>query len=286
MNLSHYFKKAQKEGWAIGQFNISNLELLRAAFEAAKNLKSPIIIGTSESESRYIGLRQAALLVKSLREESGLPIFSNLDHGRTFEYIKEAIDAGYDTVHFDGSKLPLKENIKIAKKVSDYAHKKGILIEGEVGIVAGVSGLHREAPAVAERNPTDPAEAKYFVQDTNVDRLAINIGTFHGLLVSGEKHRIDLDRLSSIKKAVGTIPLVLHGGSGISVEDIKKAIKGGVVKININAAMRLAYTSALKNSLRENPEEIVPYNYFPQVIKAVQKVVEEKIKVFGSFNKI
>ncbi len=134
-NIKEYLKKAQKNHWAIGQFNISNLETLRAIVQAAQNFKSPVIIGTSENESKFIGLKQTIALVRSFREETGLSIVLNLDHGKSFEYIKEAANSGYDAVHFDGSRLPIEENIKIAREITDYAHNKGILVEGEVGVI-------------------------------------------------------------------------------------------------------------------------------------------------------
>jgi len=267
MKIRNFFKKAQKQGWAIGQFNISNLEILRAIIQAAKELKSPVIIGTSEGESKFLGLRQAVALIKVFRQETGLAVFLNLDHGKSFDYIKKAVLAGYDSVHFDGSALPLKRNIKITKKIVKICHQKGILVEGEVGMIGG--------------ELTESAEAEKFAQETKVDRLAVNVGTVHG-----KKALIDFKRLKEIKKKVGKIPLVLHGGSGVSKKDIKKAIKLGIVKININTALRIAYTNSLKKILKEKSKEITPYKYLPKVIEAVQKVVEEKIKLFGSMNKI
>lgn len=268
MNLKDYFKKAQKGGWALGSFNISNLEALRGIVQAAQKMKSPVIISTSEGESRFIGLKQAVALVKALKEETGLPIFLNLDHGKSFEYIKEAVEAGYDAVHFDGSKLPLEENIEISKKVIEIARPKNILVEGEVGIIGGDFTL--------------PAEAERFVKEAKVDSLAINVGTQHGI---NEEH-IDFQRLEEIKNILKDVPLVLHGGSGVPDEEIKKALKLGIIKININTELRVAFTGALKQSLENNPEEVIPYKYLPEAIVAVQKIVEEKIKLFGSNDKL
>jgi len=265
-NLRNYLKKAEKEKWAIGQFNVSNLEILRAIILAAQKLKSPVLIGTSEGESKFLGLKQAVALVKSFKKKTKLSLFLNLDHGKTFNYIKKAIEAGYDTVHFDDSGLSLKKNIALTKKVMSFAKKKGVLVEGEVGIIGG--------------ELTKPEDAEKFAQETKVDRLAVNVGTVHG-----KKALIDFKRLKEIKKRVGKTLLVLHGGSGVSKKDIKKAIKLGIVKININTALRIAYTNALKKALRKKPKEITPYKYLPHAIEAVQKVVEEKIKIFGSRNR-
>jgi len=279
--IKKYFEKARKERFAIGQFNISNLETLRAIVGACRNLKSPVIIGTSEGESKFIGLRQAAALIGSFKEEIGLSIFLNLDHGRTFEYIKEATDSGYDAVHFDGSKLPLEENIEVTKKVVKYCRGKGVWVEGEVGIIKGSSELHKEKIEVSEEDLTIPDEALKFINETKVDSLAINIGTFHGVDSFGKKPHINLRRLKEIKEKVGDrVFLVLHGGSGVPEEDIKTAIETGIRKININTELRLSFTNTLKRVLEENPEETTPYKYMQESIDAVQKIVEEKIKLF------
>lgn len=286
MTITDYLKKAQKDRFAIGHFNISNLEVLRAIVQTAQVFKSPVIIGTSEGESRFIGLRQAAALVRSFKEETGLPIFLNLDHGKDFDYIKEAADSGYDTIHFDGSKLPLEENIRITKKVVEYCRKKGIQIEGEVGVIKGSSEIHKEIIKITEEDLTDPEEALKFIKETEVDSLAVNIGTFHGVDSFGKKPRINLERLKEIKDKIGDKAfLVLHGGSKVLEEDIKEAVEQGINIIHINTELRLAYTDTLKKALEDNPEETTPYKYMPEVIDAVQKIVEDKIRLFGSVNK-
>lgn len=285
-NLNNYLKRAQKEKWAMGQFNISNLETLRAIVWAAQGLNSPIIIGTSEGESKFIGLKQVVALVESFREETRLPVFLNLDHGKSFNYIKEAIRAGYDAVHFDGSRLSLKENIEITKTIVGLAHKKGILVEGEVGVIVGASEVLETSPEIKEEDLTNPKDALKFIKETKVDSLAVNIGTFHGIEASGRNPHINLQRLREIKEKIGEKSfLVLHGGSGTPKEDIKAAIKLGIVKININTELRLAFTDTLKKVLEETPKETTPYKYLPGAILAVQKVVEEKIKLFYSNNK-
>lgn len=271
----------------MGHFNISNLETLRAIVQAAQKMQSPVLIGTSEGESKFIGLRQAAALIKSVREETELPIFLNLDHGKSFEYIKEAVDSGYDAVHFDGSKLSLEENIEITKKVVALAKERNILVEGEVGFIQGSSEIHKIAPEIREEDLTDPEDALKFIKETGVDVLAINVGTMHGVRVTGINPHISLQRLKEIKNKVGDkVFLVLHGGSGTPKEDIKEAIKLGIVKININTELRVAYTNTLKEAFKTSPEETTPYKYMPLVIGAVQKIVEEKIKLFYSNDKI
>lgn len=282
-----YLKSARKGGWAIGQFNFSTMEIMRAIFQAAEKLKSPIIIGTSEGESGFFGIDEAVALKDLFSKKYGVPALLNLDHGKSLDYIKKVVDAGYDLVHFDGSKLPLEENIKITKEVVDYAHKKGVLVEGEVGIIGGSSVVYKERIEAKEEDLTDPKEAKFFLEKTKVDCLAINVGTFHGMESSGPSPHIHLSRLKEIREEIKNKAfLVLHGGSGTPEEDIKEAIKLGIVKININTESRLAFTNAIKKSFQENEAEIVPYKFLLPSIISVQQVVEEKINLFNSKDRI
>ncbi len=287
MNLKDYLKKAQKEHWAIGQFNFSTLSQLKGIIEAAKKLKSPIILGTSEGESQFLGLEQVIALKNVFQKETGLPIFLNLDHGKSFEILNKACDLGYEAIHFDGSRLPIEENIKKTKEVVKYARKSGILVEGEVGIIGTeASKVYENEFELEEKYLTNPEEAAKFIKETGVDCLAISIGNFHGITIKGDNPKIQIERLKEIKNRIADTFLVLHGGSGTQTEDIKQAIELGIVKININTDLRLAYTNTFKKVLNENPDEIRPYKYLPEVIEAVQKIVEEKIKLFNSVNKI
>lgn len=287
MNKKDYFKKAQKEGWALGQFNFSTIEILRGVFQAAQTLKSPIIIGTSEGESSFFGLEEAVAIKKIFSEKYCVSAFLNLDHGKSLDYIKKAVNAGYDLVHFDGSRLSLEENIKITKEVVKFAHKRNTLVEGEVGMISGSSIVYKEKLEARQEDLTDPESALRFIKETKVDSLAINIGTFHGMEQSGMSPHINLQRLKEIKEKIGNGAfLVLHGGSGTPEEDIKDAIKLGVVKININTEIRLAFAGAIKKSFEENIGDIVPYKFLLPAILDVQGVVEKKIKLFGSGNKL
>lgn len=305
--------KAQKGHYAIGQFNVSNLETLKAVLGAAERLNAPVIIGTSEGEREFFGRRQIVKLAEAYREEARIPIILNADHTKSFGEIKMVVKAGYEMVHFDGSKLPLEENIKQTRMAAEYikklkipeadaSHRYGagknkkspqqsrlrrdatgqakILIEGELGYLRGDSSLHG-AVEIKPEDMTKPEEAARFVRETGVDSLAIVIGNVHGVVVGGNP-RLDLNRLREIKKAIGDKFLVLHGGSGIAVEDIKEAIKIGIVKININTELRVSYTNTLRRVLRENPDEATPYKIFPAVIEAIKDVVENKIKLFRS----
>ncbi|MFA5355669.1 MAG: class II fructose-bisphosphate aldolase, partial [Candidatus Paceibacterota bacterium] len=258
MNLINYLKRAKREGWAVGQFNVSNLETMKAVVAASEKEKSPVIVGTSEGESSFLGLKEAVALVKVFKEK-GVSLFLHLDHGKTFDYIKKAVDAGYDSVHFDGSKLPLKENISITKKVMAYCKKRGVQVEGEVGSIGGSSTVLKEIPKLSL---TEAKEAERFVKETKVDSLAVSVGNFHGVSSSGNPE-IDFLRLKEISKAVKDTPLVLHGGSGIPGQSIKKAIGLGMSKVNVNTDLRVAYTETLRDVLKSG--EIVPYKYMPRV---------------------
>ncbi len=284
--LKFYFKKAQKGNFAIGQFNFSTFEQVKGIVEAAKKLKSPIILGTSEGESKFVGLQEAVAMRNVLRKKTGLPIFLNLDHGKSFEYLKEAINAGYDMVHFDGSKLSLEENIKISKKVVAAAKKKGVVVEGEVGrIGTDASRVYEEKFEIKEGELTNVKDAELYMKKTGVDVLAVSVGTFHGIDVSGVSPHIRMDRLREINDKISTVPLVLHGGSGTPEKDLKEAIKLGICKVNINTETRLAFSNTLRKKLEIDKNEIVPYKYFPEAILAVQGVAEKYIGLFGSEGK-
>jgi fructose-bisphosphate aldolase class II len=285
-DIKYYLKKAQEEQWAIGQFNFSDFTQLKAIIEKASELKSPVILGTSEGESKFFGLNEAVALRDVLIKKTGLPIFLNLDHGKSFEYLKEAIDAGYDMVHFDGSKLPLEENIKIAKEVVKYAKKKGVTVEGEVGkLGTDASRLYSEKFEIKEEDLTKPEDAAKFLNETKADLLAISMGNFHGIEVSGIDPNLRMDVLKAVKDKTGRAFLVLHGGSGTPEDDIKEAIRLGIVKININTELRLAFSGNLRRFLNDNKDEVVPYKFLTDAKNSVEKVVERKIGLFGSANK-
>jgi fructose-bisphosphate aldolase class II len=283
--LQYYLERAHAEKWAIGQFNFSDWSQVKGILAAAQNLKSPVILGTSEGESHFVGLEEAAAMRDVLRKKTGLPIFLNLDHGKSFEYLKEAIEAGYDMVHFDGSKLPLEDNTEISRKVVEFAAKKGVIVEGEVGrIGTDASKVYEGKFEIKEEDLTKVKEAQDYLKEAGVSVLAVSIGTFHGIDASGVSPHLKLDRLKELTDAL-SIGLVLHGGSGTPDEDVKKAIQLGIVKININTETRLAYAHAIKHALNEG-SEITPYKYLQEPINAVQKVIEEKIRLFGSEGRV
>lgn len=287
-NLRHYFQRAQKEKFAIPQFNFSDFTQLKGVVAACARMKSPVILGTSEGESKFFGIEEAVALRNVFRKKTGLPIFLNLDHGKSADYLKSAVGAGYDMVHFDGSKLDLPENIKITAEVARHAHWRGVLVEGEVGRIATESSkLYSEKFEIKESDLTDPAEAKEYMQKAGADLLAVSIGNFHGIEISGICPNLRADKLLEIKKAVGNnVFLTLHGGSGTMEDDIKKVIGLGTVKININTELRLAFSGNLRRSLLADTEQIVPYKFLPPAQKSVEKVVQLKINLFGSANRV
>lgn len=283
--LREYITEAEEKKVAIGHFNIANLEGLHGIFNAARELDLPIIIGTSEGERDFVGVNEAVALVKALREKYNYPIFLNADHTYSFERCQEAIDAGYDAVIFDGAKVSHEENIKITKKVVEYARSVNpeIIIEAELGNIGQSSKIVDEIPegvATDEDFLTNVEEAKRFVEETGVDLLAPAVGNMHGILKGGKNPEIDSDRIKEIREATG-VPLVLHGGSGISDEDFVKAIKSGISIIHINTEIRLAYRDGVKKSLEDNPDEIAPYRLFEPAVKAVEETVLRRLKLFN-----
>lgn len=286
-NLKNYFEKAQWGKFAVPQFNFSDFSQMKAIVNKCAELKSPVILGTSEGESRFFGLEEAVALRNVLRKKTGLPIFLNLDHGKSFDYLKLAMDAGYDMVHFDGSKLLFQENVKITKEVVNYAKWRGILVEGEVGrIGTDSSTMYSQKFEIKEEDLTKPDEALKFLKQTKADLLAVSIGNFHGIEISGIDPNLRIDLLAKIREKTKDKFLTLHGGSGTPEDDLKEAIKLGIVKININTEVRLAFTGNLRRFLDNNKEEIVPYKYLPEAMNSVEKVVARKINLFDSANKI
>ncbi len=295
-SLKECIREAEAGRVALGHFNISDLAALKAIFEAAKELspqtaaifgdKLPILIGTSEGERSFIGPSQAAALVKSLREEYDYPIFLNADHTHSFDKVKEAVDAGYDAVLFDGGKLPLDENIKETKQSVEYAKSKNpdIVVEGELGYIGGSSEILTALPEGADIKPEDlttAEEAAQFVKETNVDLLAPAVGNIHGILANFPKS-LDIKRIADIKKAIGEPGIVLHGGSGTGDSDFTAAIIAGVAIIHINTEIRLAWRQGLEKTLKDFPRETTPYKILPGAVSGVKDVVLRRLKLFNN----
>lgn len=283
-NLNEILVEAAKGHWSTGHFNISNLEQFRAIMEASKAVGAPMaMIGLSEGERRFVGLKQAVELGRAFEEEYEMPVFINPDHSHSVEAAKAAFDAGFNSVHIDLSKLPFEENIEGTREVVDYVKSKNhdVSVEGELGYLRGESRIMEEVVEIKPEDLTKPEEAAEFVEKTGVDRFSGAYGNIHG--IAANEPKIDIERIGAIREVLpGNVSLVLHGGSGITDEDMKKAIKAGIANIHINTEIRVAYTEALRKALADNPEQVVPYKIFPPVIEAVQKKVEEKLRLFGS----
>ena len=284
--LREYIKEADEKGIAIGHFNISNLEALHGIYNAAKKLNLQIIIGLSEGEEEFVGKNEAVALIHEIRERDNYPIFLNADHHYSFESVKASLDAGYDSAIIDAVKLPLEENIALTKKCVDYARElskkenRDILIEAEIGFIGISSKILEEIPeGVSEATMTTPEDAKYFVEKTGIDLLAPSVGNVHGM-VKGGNPRLHPERVKAIREATG-IPLVLHGGSGTMNEDFISCIKEGIDIVHINTEIRVAYRDALKKFLDENPNEVAPYKFLRSGVEAIEKVVEERLKLFS-----
>lgn len=287
LKLNDYFKKASREKWAMAHFNVSSLEQIKAVILAAQELNSPVMLGVSDGEREYLGIRQIVALTKSFREETGLPIFLNADHSKSIESAKKAIDAGFDSIHIDLSKLPFEENIKGTKEIVEYAKSKNpdISVEGELGHLRGESRIQKEIIEIKEEDLTEPEKALEFIEKTGIDRFAPVVGNIHG--ISANDLKLDIERIKTLRKILPeNVALVLHGGSGIPDEQIKKAIEAGISNIHINTEIRVIYAETLRKVLNENLEETTPYKILPPVIEEMKNKIKEKIKLFGSENKI
>lgn len=278
--------EAREKKVAVGHFNISNLEALWGIFRAAQGLNVSVIIGVSEGERDFVGVKQVAAVVKSIREEFDYPIYLNADHTYSFDKVKEAIDAGFDSVIVDGAKLSFEENVKLTKQCVEYARASGreVLVEAELGYIGQSSKVLDEIPEgvmLDESSLTDPAKAKEFVELTGVDMLAPAVGNFHGMLRGGVDPKLNIERVKQVSESTG-IPLVLHGGSGNSEDDFKQAIANGINIVHINTEIRLAFRDAVKKALQENPDEVAPYKFLKPGMLAVQEVVTNKLRFFNN----
>ncbi|MFO7718516.1 MAG: class II fructose-1,6-bisphosphate aldolase [Thermodesulfobacteriota bacterium] len=296
------FAKAYAGGYAIGAFNVNNMEIIQGIISAAEAEKSPLILQVSAGARRYAGQTYILKLVEAALEESDLPICLHLDHGQDFDICQKVIDGGFTSVMIDGSHLPFEENIALTKEVVEYAHPRGVWVEAELGQLAGV-----EDDVEAEHNVyTDPDEAVDFVQRTGCDSLAVAIGTSHGAYKFSGQARLDLERLQTITDKMPQYPLVLHGASsvlpefvemanayggaiagaqGVPEDLLRQAAQSGVCKINIDTDIRLAMTATIRKYFAENPAEFDPRKYLKPARQAVQDMVQHKIEnVLGSSN--
>jgi ketose-bisphosphate aldolase len=289
-SLRKVLEEAQQSGLAIGHFNISDLILLKAVFAAARELNVPVLVGLSEGEREFVGVRQSAALVRSLREEFDFPIFLNADHTHSLGKALEAAKAGFDSVVFDLSALPFEENVRQTKQAVEAlkAINPSMLVEGEIGDIGTGSEIHETAPDLL-KGLSKPEEAKHFVDSTGVDILAPAVGNMHGMLrsmVKGEtKKRLDIKRIAAIKQATGAL-LTLHGGSGTDDEDLREAIAAGINIVHINTELRVAWRRGLEAGLAKQADEVVPYKILPSAVNSVKEVVISRLRLFSGTRKL
>ena len=284
--LRNALEQSEKNGVAIGHFNVADLVLLKAVVAAGRDLKVPVAVGASEGEREFFGVRQLAALVRSLREEFDYPIFLNADHTHSLAHALDVAKAGFDSVVFDLSALPFEQNVRQTKEAVEALKtiNPAILVEGEIGDIGTGSEIHDTAPDLS-KGLTSPAQAKQFVQSTGIDILAPAVGNMHGMLksmVQGQaRKRLDIERIAEIKSAV-QIPLTLHGGSGTDDEDLRKAIRAGINIVHINTELRVAWRRGLEEGLRKEPDEVVPYKILPFALESVEQVVRSRLALFNT----
>jgi fructose-bisphosphate aldolase class II len=281
--LRDVLTQLEKEGAALGHFNVSDQVLLKAVVAAAAETKLPVLIGASEGERDFFGARQLAALVKTEREQSDVPLFLNADHTHSLAKALEAANAGFDAVTIDFSALPFEENVARTKETVQAikAINPGILAEGEIGDIG--TGSEIKETAQGDRKLSTPEEARQFVEATGIDNLAPAVGNMHGMLksmVEGKaKKHLDLERIAQIKQAAGVF-LTLHGGSGTDDQDFRRAISAGINIIHINTELRVAWRDSLDKSLARDTNEVVPYKILRPVVDAVKQVVTSRLELF------
>ncbi len=302
--LGKMYEKANREYYAIGQFNFSNLEFLQSALDAAEEMKSPVIVALSTGAIKYGGIKNLVALTSTMADQISAPVALHLDHGASVDDVKMCVDAGFTSVMIDGSHHSLDENIEITRKAAEYAHSHGgITVEAELGRLGGIE----DDIDVDERDArlTDPAEAVRFVKESGCDSLAVAVGTSHGAYKFKGETRIDFDRIKTIKDKL-KIPLVLHGASSVDAESVaqineyggkiegakgldadsyRKAIANGINKVNIDTDLRLKWTAVLRKLMKEKPGEFDPRKFLGPARDAVREVIKEKMKLLGSAGK-
>jgi len=280
VSMNEFLPRAKAEKFAVGQFNMNNLEFAQAIVQAAMEEKSPFIFGVSEGALKYMGIEFTVALAEAAAKKSGLPIALHLDHGSSFEIAMKCIRAGFSSVMFDGSHYPFEENVRLTKEIVKAAHAMGVSVEGELGTIGGVEDDISVEDADARL--ANPEEAIRFYEETGVDCLAIAVGTAHGMYKAEPKIRFDI--IEKVASAI-PVPIVLHGGSGVPDDDIRKSIQAGVGKINVNTENQIALTNKIREILNNDPKVYDPRKYLSPAREAMVEVVRSKIRLFGSNNK-
>jgi fructose-bisphosphate aldolase class II len=285
-SLRTILTRLEKQGAALGHFNVADLVLVKSVLAAAAEIGVPVMVGASEGERAFFGTHELAAVVKSLRDQSGLPVFLNADHTHSLTKAVEAVKAGFDSVVADFSALPFAENVSRTKEAVEAlkAINPSLLVEGEIGNIGSGSEIH-DTVTKEFRNLTTSEEARQFVAATGIDVLAPAVGNMHGMLKSmvqgKEKKRLNIERIGEIKKAAGVF-LTLHGGSGTDDTDFRNAIAAGINIIHINTELRVAWRASLEDSLKRQPNEVVLYKILPPVIDSVKQVVSSRLKLFSA----
>ncbi|MED4603585.1 class II fructose-1,6-bisphosphate aldolase [Paenibacillus validus] len=279
VSMNEFLPKAKAGKYAVGQFNMNNLEFAQAITEAAQELNSPFIFGVSEGALKYMGMEFTVAIAEAAAKKSGLPIALHLDHGSSFEVAMKCIRAGFSSVMFDGSHYSFEENIRLTKEVVKAAHAMGVSVEGELGTIGGVED--DISVDESDANLAKPEEAIRFYEETGVDCLAIAVGTAHGMYAGEPNIRFDI--IEKVASAI-PVPVVLHGGSGVPDEMIKQSIAAGVGKINVNTENQVACTQTIRDVLNKDAKVYDPRKYLTPARKAMVEVVKSKIVLFGSSN--
>ncbi len=280
VTLREVLEDAQRNKYAVGAFNTNNMEIVQAIIEAAVEERAPVILQASQGALKYAGIDYIMGLVRAAEKNADVPIVMHLDHGTDFDQVMMCLRKGFTSVMIDGSKHPLEDNIAITRKVVEAAHPMGVTVEAELGRIGGTEDdIH---VSESEAAFTVPEEAKTFIEQTNVDALAVAIGTAHGVYKGEPKLRFE--RLKRITELIDT-PLVLHGASGVPEEAVRKAIDMGICKVNIDTNIRQAFTKALHEYVNDNPEVFDPRKILSPARSAMKEIVKEKIRLFGSSNR-
>lgn len=296
MTLNEYLREALENHYAIGHFNFATADVLRAIVEGAKEAEAPaVMVGTSEGEADFLGMLEAVALVGAMRKELDFPIFLNADHFKSVEKCKEALNAGYDTVLFDGSKLSYEDNLAAVQRVKHHAQEKPV--EGEIGYLRGSSEVQGKVE-ISAADYTKPEQAKSFVDETQVDRLAIVFGNIHGI-VTEQEEKLDIEHLKKVVALLPRVPIVLHGASGLPDDQVRSAIRAGIANVHFNTELRVVYAEGIEKAIHaEKPAspaspglqrgepsgglETTPYKYLGPAAEEVKKLVAQKIKLFMS----
>jgi len=279
VSMNEFLPKAKEKRFAVGQFNMNNLEFAQAIAQAAKEENSPFIFGISEGALRYMGMEYTVAMAEAAAKTSGVPVALHLDHGSSFDVAMQCIRGGFSSVMFDGSHYPFEENVRLTKEIVKVAHAMGVSVEGELGTIGGVEDdlVVDEAAATLAK----PEEAIRYYEETGVDCVAIAVGTAHGMY-KGEP-RIHFDIIEEVSKAI-PVPIVLHGGSGVPDDMIQRSIELGVGKINVNTENQVVCTAAVREVLNNDDNVIDPRKYLGPGREAMVEVVRSKMRLFGSNN--